>query len=66
MALGFLKSKNRVRDSSSARNNMNSTNNHRRLCRCRSCRKKRGKDMKIACMFLFPLFGVMVLLALIA
>jgi len=65
MSLGFLKSKNRVRDSSSAIGNMNLGNNHRKLCSCRNCRKKRGKDMKVACMFLLPLFGIMVLLCII-
>ena len=39
--------------------------NHKRLCRCRNCRKERRKEIKVSCAFLFPLLGIMAILSLI-
>lgn len=57
MAISFLTSRNRVHDETDVFR-------HRRLCRCRSCKKKRGSDFKVAITFLAPLFGIMMVVAI--
>ena len=36
---------------------------HRKLCNCRICKKKRKKDLKVSCAFLMPLVGIMAIIA---
>ena len=43
----------------------NIINNHKRICQCRKCRKKRRKECNTACMALCPLFGIIAILSAI-